>query len=280
MRSSVRASIEQVSSGAGQDRVGWVALRLGDAGGSSRAQQPSGGASAPGWTGTLQHGLQRTARAAVSGSKPSSAPPALVTPPAPQPLPAPCPPAGDGGVRHAFARRVGARVARHGGAGRVPDLLEQAVRGSHRRRHRPRLPRPGEPRAARGKLGRPGRKSTRQRTRAGRSDMRIAWLCHALHKPASQPGGRWRSKCTPRCSAHWTFACAPPPAQASQELLDLTDLVRGQLSEQDRLTLGALITIDVHARDVVQELAGAGEPPAAGPPAQAVLTCAWAPVRL
>jgi dynein heavy chain len=48
--------------------------------------------------------------------------------------------------------------------------------------------------------------------------------------------------------------------QASQELLDLTDLVRGQLSEQDRLTLGALITIDVHARDVVQELADAGGP--------------------
>lgn len=39
----------------------------------------------------------------------------------------------------------------------------------------------------------------------------------------------------------------------------LTDLVRGQLSELDRLTLGALITIDVHARDVVQELNTAGE---------------------
>lgn len=37
--------------------------------------------------------------------------------------------------------------------------------------------------------------------------------------------------------------------------------VRGQLSEGQRQMLGALITIDVHARDVVQELVEAGERP-------------------
>lgn len=40
--------------------------------------------------------------------------------------------------------------------------------------------------------------------------------------------------------------------------MDLTDLVRGKLTDQERLTLGALITVDVHARDVVQELVDAG----------------------
>lgn len=46
--------------------------------------------------------------------------------------------------------------------------------------------------------------------------------------------------------------------RCTADLMDLTDLVQGQLSEAEHLTLGALITMDVHARDVVQELVDAG----------------------
>ena len=49
----------------------------------------------------------------------------------------------------------------------------------------------------------------------------------------------------------WMQSCYIFVASYSQDLNKLAAIVRGELTKLDRAVLGALITLDVHARDMV-----------------------------
>lgn len=61
----------------------------------------------------------------------------------------------------------------------------------------------------------------------------------------------------PPCSCNAIELPVPRTQVNVAQLNDLTALVRGKLSGLQRRVLGALITIDVHARDIVESLAAA-----------------------
>ncbi|XP_055336177.1 dynein axonemal heavy chain 7-like isoform X2 [Paramacrobiotus metropolitanus] len=95
-------------------------------------------------------------------------------------------------------------------------------------------------------------------------------IAKALQDYAVVPRSKWVMKWPGQSvlcvsQTYWTSevhqAIANGPAalaaylqQNTDQITEIVEIVRGKISKQNRTTLGALVVIDVHARDVVQEL--------------------------
>lgn len=64
----------------------------------------------------------------------------------------------------------------------------------------------------------------------------------------------WTRAVTEAITSGGTFGLTQLVKTNTDELLEEVKLVRGDLTSLERATIGALVVIDVHARDVVQEM--------------------------